>query len=176
MRIMAEGRFLRMVEQDGWEFIERTGISGIVSILATTDDNKVILVEQNRIPVKGRTIELPSGLAGDIASAENEELFEAARRELLEETGYKAGLMEILADGPVSAGCSSEHLTLFRALSVAKVSEGGGDGTEEIVVHEVPLNEVRSWLRMRQRQGIHVSIRIYSALYFLLEEVIAEGT
>src|SRR5690606_33221547 len=83
--IMAEGRFLRMVREDGWEWVQRTRISGVVVVAAVTPEGKVLLVEQHRPPVGGRVLEMPAGLAGDIAGQEDEALETAARRELEEE-------------------------------------------------------------------------------------------
>lgn len=62
-----------------------------VSILAVTGDGRVLCLRQYRPPVERYTLELPSGL---IDPGETPE--ESARRELLEETGYQAGTLEVL--------------------------------------------------------------------------------
>ena len=90
LKVLAEGRHLRLVSRGRWEYVERPKVTGIVIIVAVTRENNVVLVEQNRPPVGGRVIELPAGLAGDIAGSESEAMEEAARRELLEETGVVA--------------------------------------------------------------------------------------
>src|ERR1017187_9697315 len=91
-RILAEGRHLRFVERNGWEFVERKNVTGIAILVALTDWGGVLLVEQHREPVGARVLELPAGLAGD----EGEESAEsAANRELVEETGYRAGVLEV---------------------------------------------------------------------------------
>jgi ADP-ribose pyrophosphatase len=113
--VLYEGRFLTVRKKGHWEYVERRKASGIVAILAITDNRGLILVEQFRIPVNKRVIEIPAGLAGDIAGNETETLAEAAKRELLEETGYEAQRMEYLTEGPASAGLSTEVITLFRA-------------------------------------------------------------
>ena len=113
-KILAQGRHLRFVSRDGWEFAERPHVTGIVVIVAVTPEDKLILVEQYRPPVGRRVLELPAGLAGDIDGAEDEDLSEAARRELLEETGYQAKSFVRLCEGPSSAGICSEVLTFFR--------------------------------------------------------------
>ena len=127
-RTIAEGRFTRYVTMDGWEYVERKNVSGIVGIVAVTDDKKWILVEQFRKPVGGRVIELPAGLAGDAPGQEDEPLQEAAQRELVEETGYEAGGFEFLTEGPISAGITDEILTFYLATELKKVSDGGGAG------------------------------------------------
>jgi ADP-ribose pyrophosphatase len=141
-KILYTGKFIRVLQQGKWEFVERPKTSGIVAILAITDAREIVLVEQERIPVQSRVIEIPAGLAGDVVGAENEELAEAARRELLEETGYEAGQMEFLTKGPPSAGLSTEVVTFFRARGLKKVAVGGGDESEDIKVHLVPLAEI----------------------------------
>src|ERR1700759_4607932 len=88
-----DGKYIRMVKRGKWEYAARKGVSGIVAIIAVTDDGKLVLVEQYRAPVGKRGIELPAGLAGDVAGQEDEELAAAAGRELLEETGYEASRM-----------------------------------------------------------------------------------
>ena len=106
--VLASGRFLRLVRRDGWEWAERTNTSGVVVIAALTPAGEVLLVEQERLPVGARVLEMPAGLAGDVAGAEDEALAEAARRELVEETGWDAERMEEVTSGPVSAGMTSE--------------------------------------------------------------------
>lgn len=57
-RIEWEGRHLRVVVRNGWEYVSRTASTGVVGIVAVTDDGKLILVEQHRVPVipmTGRT-------------------------------------------------------------------------------------------------------------------------
>lgn len=164
---IASGRFLRLVRQGGWEWAERTNAKGVVVIVAVTEEGKLLLVEQHRIPVGAPVIEFPAGLAGDEQGAEHEDLAVAAARELEEEAGYRPTRMELLTAGPVSAGMSGEVLTLFRAHGLVRVGQGGGVPGEDITVHEVPLAEVRSWLEARQAQGVLVDPKVYAGLYFL---------
>jgi ADP-ribose pyrophosphatase len=166
-QILHEGRFLRLVSDKTWEYVERRNVSGVVAILAITEENKVLMIEQYRPSIRRMVVEVPAGLAGDIAGAENEDLAEAARRELLEETGYEAKGMEFLADGPSSAGLTSEFVSFFRATGLAKVAEGGGDHSENIEVHEVPLATLEQWLAERRAAGRTVDNKVYSALYFV---------
>lgn len=167
--IVAEGRFIRLVREGHWEYAQRTNASGVVVILALTPANEVLFVEQYRVPVGARVIEMPAGLAGDIAGAEDEALAIAAARELEEETGWRPGRVEVLVSGPVSAGMTSEVLTFFRALDLIQVSDGGGDESEDIVVHAVPLAEVRQWLAQKNADGVLADPKVYAGLYFLGE-------
>lgn len=168
VKVLAEGRHLRLVSRGGWEYADRGNVTGIVVIVALTPEDKVILVEQNRPPVGGRVIELPAGLAGDVAGSESEALTEAARRELLEETGYAAESFTRLFEGPPSAGLSSEVLTFFRADGLTKVEAGGGDDSEDIRIHEVPLEHITGWLLHRaQAEGVFIDPKIFAGLYFL---------
>lgn len=165
-RIFAEGRFLRLMSHDGWEWAERTNTSAAVVIVAITDQRELVLVEQYRIPLGRRVIELPAGLVGDSAESREEDLVEAARRELLEETGYEAARMELLMEGPSSPGLTNEFYAMLLARDARKVGLGGGDESEDIQVHVVPLNDVETWLASKRRDGAMVSPKIYSALYF----------
>ena len=167
-RVMAEGKFARLVAQDGWEWVERTNSLAAAVIVAVTKDRKLLLVEQYRIPFAGRVIELPAGLAGDVAGSEDEPIAEAARRELLEETGYQAAQIEYLTEGPSTAGLANETYTLFLASGAEKVAPGGGAEGEDILVHAIPLAEVPAWLQSRRQQGLYVDPRVYAGLYFAL--------
>ncbi|MCE5303412.1 MAG: NUDIX hydrolase [Planctomycetaceae bacterium] len=162
---LAEGRFVRLVAADGWEWVERVNASGAVVLVAITEDDELLLVEQFRIPLGRRVIELPAGLVGDGAGRQREEQGEAARRELLEETGYQADAIEFLLDGPSSAGLAAEVYSLFLARNVRRVGPGGGDGSEDIQVHRVPRTEAEAWLDVKRRVGVMVDPKVYAGLY-----------
>jgi ADP-ribose pyrophosphatase len=90
----------------------------------------------------------------------------AARRELLEETGYEARQMTALTAGVASAGLCDEVIQMMRATGLKKVAAGGGEPGEQITVHEVPLEEVEGWLAERRKEGTLLDLKIYGALYF----------
>ena len=165
--LIAGGKFLSFVKKGKWEYVERPGVKGIVVILAITDANEILLTEQFRIPVDSNVIELPAGLAGDIPGEEDEELSTAAERELFEECGYEAGSMELLIEGPPSAGLTTEYISLFKASELKKTGEGGGDESENIIVHKVPLSGIKDWLMEKQQEGLMIDPKIFSGLYFL---------
>src|SRR5512139_3342503 len=123
------GKFLRVIKAGHWEYADRIGTSGAVAIVAVTPHGKLLLTEQYRLPVKSRVIELPAGLAGDSPSHAAEAMTEAARRELLEETGYAAETLVCVAVGPPSAGLASEIVTFCVATGLRRDSAGGGEGT-----------------------------------------------
>lgn len=166
VRVLGEGKFLRLVDVNGWEYAERRNVTGIVTIAAEFE-GRILLVEQYRPALRANVIELPAGLAGDIAETADEELESAARRELEEETGYRAATWERLFEGPLSAGMTTEVVTFFRATDLERVGEGGGEGSERIIVHEVPLAEVEGWLAAQSRAGKLVDPKVYAGLYAL---------
>ena len=90
LKTIAETKFLKLVERGTWSFVQRQSDVRIVAIVAVTNNDELVLVEQYRPPTDSRVIELPAGLAGDIQGQESESLQTAAGRELLEETGYTA--------------------------------------------------------------------------------------
>lgn len=164
-----EGKFLRVKLCGRWEYAERPNSPAGIAIVAVTAEGRLLLTEQFRIPVGRTTLELPAGLAGDEDYA-GEEYVAAAKRELLEETGYEAAHWVELGGGPPSAGFSNEIIVFFRARDLRKVGEGGGAGAEEIRVHEVPVDQVPHWLTGMEQEGRMVDPKIYAGLYFLLSE------
>jgi ADP-ribose pyrophosphatase len=159
-----EGRFIRVVKRGRWEYVERKKINGIVGIIAVTDGGKLVLIEQYRPPVDTTVIEIPAGLAGDSAEYAGEPLESAARRELLEETGYEAARFTRLSDGTSSAGITSEVITMFLAEGLKKIGAGVGDGHEQITVHEVPLAQVHAWLVAQRARGAAVDFKVFAAV------------
>ena len=164
--ILCDGKYLRLIRNNGWEFVQRKNVSGIVGIIALTNDRKLILVEQFRPPIGKNVIEIPAGLAGDLPATRNEALRLAASRELEEETGYRASRMTELATGTASAGLCDEIITLFRAEGLEKINDGSGDDSEDITVHEIPLDQVEHWLKSQLTQNKLVDLKVYSALHF----------
>lgn len=142
-----EGRHLSMRGRGGWEYASRNIAQSAVGIVAVTEAGDVVLVEQHRPPVVQNVIELPAGLSGDIVGKEDEALLEAAKRELLDETGYVAERWTELVTGYSSPGLTDEAITLFIAEHLKKAGVGGGDQSENITVHEVPRDGVLAWLK-----------------------------
>jgi ADP-ribose pyrophosphatase len=164
-RVLAQGRFLTFVEKSGWEYVTRPGVTGIAVIVAITDDRRLVLVEQYRPAVHNRVIELPAGMVGDADDRRAESMKDAAGRELEEETGYAATGIELLFEGPIAVGVSDEVISFFRARGLTRVGPGGGDDTEDITVHEVPLAELKSFLAAKMNEGFAVDGKIYAGLW-----------
>ena len=85
-----------------------------------TDEDELVLVEQYRIPVQSRVLELPAGLVGDDGDLD-EDFRVAANRELLEETGYRASSLEELLTSPSTPGMANEMITIFFAGGLERV-------------------------------------------------------
>ena len=142
-----------------WEAVERVGIGGIVVMVAVTPSGAVLLEKQFRPPLGRSVIELPAGLVDPGESMEA-----AAQRELIEETGWSAGKMRFLAEGPVSTGASAEVLRAFLCTELEHIGKSGGDDNEIIEVIEVPLDNVHEYLVETHRSGTLVDLKVYGLL------------
>jgi len=162
---IATGKHLRLVRSGRWEFAQRVQAHAIAVIVAITNDDRLILVEQDRIPVGARVIELPAGLVGDEEAGEP--IVEAARRELIEETGYDADRVTVIGRGPSSAGLTDEMVTMVRAEGLRRVADGGGVAGENITVHEIALAELDAWLRAREAEGCLIDWKIWAGLWLV---------
>ncbi|MBI5100648.1 MAG: NUDIX hydrolase [Nitrospirae bacterium] len=178
-KILWEGRYLRavLVEYlDGrleaespeppagivtrtWETIERVGCSGIVVIVPFTGDGSVILIRQFRPAVDAYVIELPAGLVDPGEKPED-----AARRELIEETGYRAGDLDFMISGPASSGSSSEILDVFVASGLSFVGIGNRDESENIEVIEVPLERLSDTINEMQQAGNFIDLKVHGMI------------
>ncbi|NQZ56970.1 MAG: NUDIX hydrolase [Lentisphaeraceae bacterium] len=166
MEIHYEGSFLKFVTKDNWEWVQRNNCRAIAVIIPLLDEDQTIFVEQFRPPMNARLIEFPAGLVGDGADFE-EDIVEAARRELEEETGYLAQKITHLVQGPASAGLSDENLDLFLAEDLCKIGDGGGVEGEDIIVHVVKLDSVEEWLYAQEKRGCIIDLKVWGGLYFL---------
>ncbi len=161
-----QGKWLRMMRRGRWEYVERTNGEGVsVVIVAATPERKLLFVEQMRVPIQCKAIELPAGLVGDVEAGES--LLLAAERELLEETGWRAGRLEHLMTGPSSAGMSTERMAFVRASALQRVHAGGGDESEQILVHEVDVDAAPAWLAARMAEGYSIDAKVWAGLWML---------
>lgn len=165
--LLYQGDFLRLWRNDNWEYVERIKSRAVVVIVGVTAENELLLVEQYRVPTGKRVLELPAGLVGDIDKTER--LEDAAARELEEETGYRASHLEPCLEGPSSAGLTNETMVFFRASGLIKVSAGGGDDTEDIIVHRVEVASTHSWLTEKSASYL-IDPKIYTGLWILANQ------
>ena len=164
--ILYEGKWLRLRQRGRWEYAERTHGDGMaVIIIAVTPDDNVLFVEQTRIPLGGKTIEMPAGLVGDQPGEDT--LEDAARRELVEETGWRPAQVDVLLVGPTSSGMSNERIAFVRARGLERVGPGGGDATEDIIVHEVQRSEAPAWLMQKRGEGYELDLKLWAGLWML---------
>lgn len=167
--MLGKGKFMRLVREGEWEFVERCGCDGVVIILALTDEGEVVFVEQYRAPVGKYVVEFPAGLISDRRSLKGESMAQAAKRELFEETGYSATRIAKVLAGPASSGSSADIITMVRAHGLKKTGGGGGDHLESIKVHTVALSKVVPWLKDMERRGCLIEPKIYAGLFFLMQ-------
>jgi ADP-ribose pyrophosphatase len=163
------GRWLTLRQRGGWEFVERNNPEGAVIIVAVAPEDRVLFVEQYRVPIRQRTIEMPAGLIGDNGHADDD-IASTACRELEEETGWTCARVLPLHAGPSSAGMSTEMMHFVRALGLRKIGDGGGDDSEDIVVHEVPRSEAGTWLHAMTQKGYSIDPKLFAGLWFLEHE------
>ncbi|HEX7500959.1 MAG TPA: NUDIX hydrolase [Polyangia bacterium] len=168
-RILATTPFLRLIDRDGWTFVERPNSQGVVTIIPLTAERRLLLVEQFRAPLGRKVIEFPAGLMGDEPGHENEDPVASARRELIEETGYEARDLELVATTATSPGMANELVHFILAWNLVRVGAGGGIDNENIAVHEVPIADARAWLREQEGKGLVIAAKVFAGLYFASE-------
>jgi ADP-ribose pyrophosphatase len=155
--IVWSGRFIEAKKLGKWEFVSRTrGVSA--AVILAVDEGHVLLVEQYRVPIAARCLELPAGLVGD--EEEGEAAASAAIRELEEETGYRAERAVDLGRYYASPGMSSEGFTLLRAEGLTRAGEGGGVAGEDIEVHRVKLEHLPAFVAARRDSGVAIDSKL----------------
>jgi ADP-ribose pyrophosphatase len=177
--LLHAGKHLQFLRTDlGWEYVERVDGGNGVAIIGITSERKMLLVEQYRAPLNNLVIELPAGLVSPF-----EDGIAAARRELLEETGYTCEEVELLCRGTTSPGLTDELNSIYLASglvcddSVADdvVLEDGvtrhlkrrgiSEEGESITVYEVPTSGLRSWLDRQQHAAKLIDLKVYLGLF-----------
>jgi ADP-ribose pyrophosphatase len=153
-----EGKWVVVKRQGKWEYVSRARNIKAAVIVAIDNDDHVLLVDQYRVPLGQRCLELPAGLIGDDSEGETAET--AARRELEEETGYRCEAVEDLGYFHSSPGMVSEGFTLVRATGLTKVSDGGGVEGEDINVHRVAMADVPAFVAAKRTEGLAVDVKL----------------
>lgn len=159
--ILFEGEHLLFRRRLGWEYVEHRTAKESVMVVVTTDDRRIVLVEEFRPAVEAAVVCLPAGLVGDEGPEDRES---AARREVREETGWEVQTLELLGRGPGSAGMSSEIVNFFLARGVRLAGEQGEREKAEIRVHVVPLHDLGRWTHARESEGVLIDPRVWSGL------------
>jgi ADP-ribose pyrophosphatase len=122
------------------------------SVIALTADRRVVLVRQYRQAVEHYTIELPSGVIDPGESPE-----ETARRELLEETGYQAGVVERLGSMEPDTGRLQNRIWACMAYEVRPVEGAAPEQGMEVVLWSIE-ELIRATAEGRFDHALHVAI------------------
>ena len=182
--ILYETKYLQLKQTKApngeiWYYAHRPICKGaviIAPVLHTKKGDYLIFLETRRPPMYAEEkadycIEFPAGLLADIDKNETPKM--AIKRELLEETGYRAKKITITAPLVTgSAGLSSE-ISVFSIADIydlKQYQEPVSDGGIIIKRHKVHITKVNSWLKKRQKEGYAVSSSVYGVLYFLFQQ------
>ena len=168
-----EGEHLRFVrkhfktdrrEEGIWETIERKNIynKGAVVIIALTREGELILERNWRAPLESSVIQFPAGLSD--REGESEE--EVARRELLEETGYKAEKLICVTSAPLCPTLTPTRAAHFIAPEVEFVGKENKEISEEIEVLKVPVGELDDFL-ISLPEDTELDLRVPGILWVL---------
>lgn len=158
-----ESSFLAKDRKKGkWEFIER---KDAVAVFALTKEKEVILEKIYRIPLKSYVIEFPAG----ILDKKGESKKEAAKRELLEETGYLAKNLIFVKALPFNPSLEKTKINLFFAPDVEFFGKKKTKDLEEIEVIKIPLKNLLSFL-FNPPKNLEVDLMDFSFILLLAKK------
>lgn len=130
-----------------------------VTVVALTEDNKVIMVRQYRHALGETLMEIPGGCVDDTDNS----LEEAASRELLEETGYICDQYDYLGKISANPSTNSNIMHMYLARNGKKVKEQELDHNEEIEVFLLSVDEIKELLKTNQiLQAMHATSLFYA--------------
>jgi 8-oxo-dGTP pyrophosphatase MutT (NUDIX family) len=136
----------------------RIDSSDWANIVPITPEGRVVMVRQYRHGAGRVTLETPGGLVDS-----GESPAEAAAREMLEETGYRAGEITSLGAVNPNPALFGNRLHAFVARDSVRVAEVQPDETEETVVEVVTQEQLRGFVR----DGTVDHALVIAALYLL---------
>jgi 8-oxo-dGTP pyrophosphatase MutT (NUDIX family) len=129
-----------------------------INVVPLTDDGRLVLVRQFRFGIGAETLEIPGGMCD-----EGESPIDAARRELIEETGYAASSIEPLGWVHPNPPLQTNRCHSFLARGLVRAGPQRLDPDERIVTVEVPITDVPRLVR--ERAITHALV--LAALYLL---------
>ncbi|HRV81812.1 MAG TPA: NUDIX hydrolase, partial [Planctomycetota bacterium] len=141
-----ETHWIRMLRIGHWDYVVRPQSENCVGILAITPEDEIVLIEQFRIPLQKRVIEIPAGIVGDEPEHLGESLADTARRELLEETGYRAGSLHALPGFYPTGGISAHYAHAFWAKDCVWQQPTQHEDAEQIFVRLFSRGEIEALL------------------------------
>lgn len=131
---------------------------GAVAIIAVTDENKIVFVEQYRKPLEKSLVEIP---AGKLESGEKPEV--SAKRELEEETGYTTDQLELVTSFYTSPGFADELLYVYFTDKLTPLTEPKAlDEDEFVELIELTLEEAEA---LMVEGKIHDAKTVYALMY-----------
>jgi ADP-ribose pyrophosphatase len=148
-RVVYRNRWLALRE----DHIERPdGSSGIYAVIEKPDfalvipieDGHLYMVEQYRLPVRGRYLEFPQGSWEFRPHADPVEL---ARGELQEETGLRAERLDHLGHLFIAYGMSNQGFHIFRATGLTAGAAAPENEEQDMIVKRVPVGEFKQMVK-----------------------------
>ena len=149
------------------------GHPGAVAVVALDPDDRVLMVRQFRLAAGRTLLEIPAGTLDRAADGTLEDPDLAARRELEEETGYRAGQWEHLGTFWTAPGFATELMRLYLARDLAPAHEDrlGPDEDERLELEHVPWREA---VTMAERGGI-ADAKSLVGLFWLARRLESDG-
>ena len=135
---------------------------GAVTIVAITDDRQVLLVRQYRHAAGEALLELPAGTLDRQPDGSLEDRLAAAKRELTEETGYRAATWRELATFFTAPGFASELMTMFLATGLsADPAYKGADPDERLKLETLSFAEALALAKSDQMRDAKTIIGLF---------------
>jgi 8-oxo-dGTP pyrophosphatase MutT (NUDIX family) len=128
-----------------------------VNIVPITPDGRVVLIEQYRHGTNEIALEIPGGMVD-----RDESPFEAAKRELLEETGFGSDYIELTTQTRPNPAIQNNWLHTFVARDCVFEQEPKFDGSEQIAVRLVPVDDIPDLIRKGTINHALVVVAFYS--------------
>ncbi|MBI3588814.1 MAG: NUDIX hydrolase [Candidatus Liptonbacteria bacterium] len=166
--VVYDGHYLKTIirsyrgrtgQRKEWEMVKRKSFRKIVAIAPITDHHEIIFTKTYRIPLKKYIIELCAGLTDKKGEFE----IQTAKRELLEETGYKVSKIRRFITGPYSSGLVDTQMTIYLGFGAKKASRPKLEESEDITTIKIPLRKAYSYLTKPPKNTL-VDIKIFSVL------------
>jgi len=131
-----------------------------INVIAMTADEQIVLVEQYRAGIDASSLEIPGGMTDP-----GEDPLEAAKRELLEETGFSSTSWTKIGITSSNPAILSNFTHLYLAERCEQTAEQMTDGNEDIAVHLLPFSQ---FLDLIRNGTVHHAIVLAAVSHFLL--------